>query len=117
MTTNGYYSFPTIYKDQVVFVCEDDLWQVSAQGGMARRLTANLGRVSHPAASPAGQDLAFIGREDGENEVYVMPLSGGPAQRLTFLGSSTVVIGWTPDSQKILFASNAGQPFNPLTQI
>jgi tricorn protease len=36
---------------------------------------------------------------------------------LTILGSSTVVIGWTPDSQKILLASTAGQPFNPLTQI
>jgi len=48
MTTQikGYYRFPTIHNDRVVFVAEDDLWQVPATGGVARRLTANLGAVS-----------------------------------------------------------------------
>jgi tricorn protease len=73
MKLNGYYRFPSIHKNTIVFVCEDDLWSIPAKGGVARRLTANLGRVSHPALSPDGQWLAFIGREDGESEVYVMP--------------------------------------------
>lgn len=117
MSSNGYYRFPTLYQDRVVFVCEDDLWEVPATGGVARRLTANLGMVSHPVASPDGQWLAFIGREDGESEVYVMPLVGGPAKRLTFLGSSTTVLSWTPDGQRIVFASSAGQPFRQLTPL
>ncbi len=117
MKPNGYYRYPTIHKNTVVFVCEDDLWAVSAKGGVARRLTANLGAVSHPALSPDGEWLAFIGREEGESEVYVMPAPGGPATRLTFLGSMTLVLGWTPDGQKIVFASNAGQPFAALTPL
>jgi len=117
MTTNGYYRYPTIHKTKIVFTCEDDLWEVSAGGGVARRLTANLGVVSHPAFSPDGQWLAFIGREEGETEVYVMPATGGPATRLTFLGAATTVLGWTPDSQQIVFASNAGQPFRHLTPL
>ncbi len=116
MTAEGYYRYPTIYKDNVVFGCEDDLWTVSGQGGVARRLTANLGMVSHPAFSPDGQWLAFVGREDGETEVYVMPASGGPATRLTYLGSYTTVLGWTPDGQ-IVFASDTGQPFQRLTPL
>ncbi len=111
MATDGYYRLPTINKRRVIFVCEDDLWEVSTRGGTPRRLTANLGRVSHPVASPNGRQLAFIGREDGENEVYVMPMSGGPAKRITFLGSETIVLGWTPDSKNIIFCSNARQPF------
>jgi tricorn protease len=41
-TVAGYLRFPTINADTVVFVCEDDLWTVPADGGLARRLTANL---------------------------------------------------------------------------
>ncbi len=115
MKLNGYYRYPTIHKNTVVFVCEDDLWSVPTKGGVARRLTANLGMVSHPALSPDGEWLAFIGREDGEGEVYVMPADGGPATRLTYLGSKTTVVGWTPASQKIVLASSAGQPFPTLT--
>ena len=116
MTINGYYRFPTIYKNDVVFVSEDDLWSVPARGGMARRLTANLGLTTHPAFSPDGKLLAFIGREDGEAEVYVMPAQGGPAARLTYLGSFTMVLGWTPDSS-IVFASDSGSPFRQLTPL
>ncbi len=117
MATDGYYRYPTIHQNRVVFVGEDDLWEVSSRGGVARRLTANLGPVSHPAFSPDGHWLAFVGREEGETEVYVMPAEGGPATRLTFLGSDTTVLGWTPDSQQIVFASNTGQPFRHLTPL
>ena len=37
---DGYYRFPTICGDTVVFVSEDDLWSVPARGGVAHRLTA-----------------------------------------------------------------------------
>ena len=51
---------------QVVFCAEDDLWSVAASGGIARRLTANLGAVTHPLFSPDGEWLAFVGREEGQ---------------------------------------------------
>ena len=73
MTEAGYYRFPTIHEDNVVFVCEDDLWMVSASGGITRRLTANLGETSLPAFSPNGTTLAFTGQEEGPPEIYTMP--------------------------------------------
>ncbi len=112
--TSGYYRCPTIYQDTVVFVCEDDLWTVPAQGGIARRLTSNLGEVSYPFLSPDGSQIAFVGREDGQQEIYAMPAQGGPARRLTYLAGSIVhVAGWKADG-KIIFANNAGQPFRDL---
>ncbi|MDI6840392.1 MAG: PDZ domain-containing protein [bacterium] len=105
----GYYRYPTIHNDKIVFVAEDDLWLVALGGGIARRLTSNLGEVMYPFFSPDGNWLAFTGQEEGHPEVYVMPADGGFAKRMTWLGSSTLVVGWSGES--IVFASNVGQPF------
>ncbi|MCX7801037.1 MAG: PDZ domain-containing protein [Fimbriimonadales bacterium] len=115
--SQGYYRFPTIHGDRVVFVSEDDLWEVPAQGGTARRLTANLGAISFPAFSPDGRWLAFTGREEGVPEVYAMPSEGGPVRRLTHLGGPCAVLGWSPDGLSVLFASDYGQPVARVTGI
>jgi tricorn protease len=64
----GYYRYPTLYRDIVVFVSEDDLWTVSADGGVARRLTSNLGEVSRPSLSPDRKLLAFVVRGEWPRE-------------------------------------------------
>lgn len=111
MSEPGYYQFPTIHQETVVFACEDDLWTVPTQGGIARRLTSNLGQATMPALSPDGATLAFTGRDEGHPEVYRMPAQGGTAERLTFLGTDTRVVGWRPDGQAIIFASDTTLPF------
>ncbi|MEZ4860024.1 MAG: PDZ domain-containing protein [Caldilineaceae bacterium] len=107
--TAGYYRFPTIHNDTIVFVAEDDLWQVPRHGGAAWRLTSNLGEVTYPVLSPDGAWLAFVGREEGASEVYVMPAVGGSARRLTYLSSNCRIVGWTSDGTQIIFCSNYGQ--------
>lgn len=114
---SGYYRFPTIHADTMVFACEDDLWQVEAGGGVPRRLTSSLGEASRPSLSPDGRLLAYVGREEGQAEIYLMPAEGGPARRLTFMGGSQcLTAGWSGDG-KILFANNAGQPFPSLLHL
>ena len=107
--TGGYYRYPTIHDDTIVFVSEDDLWAISTQGGIARRLTSNLGSVTSPMLSNDGKLLAFVGREEGGPEVYVMPAEGGSARRLTYFNSYCRIVGWTADDSAILFASTYGQ--------
>ncbi len=104
----GYYRFPAVYHDHLVFVSEDDLWLTSIKGGATHRLTANLGAISQPCFSPDGQHIAFVGSDEGPTEIYVMPATGGTAQRLTYLGSICIMAGWNGD--KIVFASTYGQP-------
>ncbi|HYK85639.1 MAG TPA: hypothetical protein VEV19_09750, partial [Ktedonobacteraceae bacterium] len=80
----GYVRFPHIHQDRIVFVAEDDLWLIACEGGRAERLTAAMNEITYPRFSPNGQMLAFVAKEEGPREVYVMPASGGPARRLTY---------------------------------
>ena len=100
----GYYRFPAIYEDTIVFTAEGDLWKVSINGGAATRLTTHHGTESNAAISPDGSKLAFSAQYEGRTEVYTMPLDGGLPTRQTYEGGSAVVVGWTPDG-KILYST------------
>ncbi len=108
----GYYRYPTIYGNTIVFSCEDDLWTVEASGGTARRLTAGHGECSMARFSPDGKWIAFIGRDEGHPEVFVIPSAGGLAKRLTYMGGLICnVCGWSEDSREIIFSSDAKAAF------
>jgi tricorn protease len=106
----AYLRHPSIRGDTVLFVTDDDLWQVGDRGGTARRLTAGLSEPATPFMSPDRKWIAFVGRDEQHAEVYVMPGGGGLARRMTWLGPDTMVRGWTPDG-RIVFVTTYGQPF------
>ncbi|HEV3088001.1 MAG TPA: PDZ domain-containing protein, partial [Candidatus Elarobacter sp.] len=112
MSSRGYVRTPTIADDLIVFACEDDLWSVGAAGGVARRLTTTEGECSLPRLSPDGKLLAFVGRDEGSPELYVMPSEGGVPRLLTHLGSEVLnACGWSRDGRYIYYTSDAGAPF------
>ncbi len=102
----GYYRFPAIHDDTIVFTAEGDLWRVGIKGGVAERITSHLGTEANAAISPDGQTLAFSAQYEGPTEVYTMPLAGGLPERRTFHGTAALVAGWTPDS-KLIYATEA----------
>jgi tricorn protease len=106
----GYLRFPSLHRDAIIFVSDDDLWRVPASGGVARRLTAGLSEPSSPCFSPDGSQVAFVGRDEQHPEVYLMSSEGGPARRMTWTGPDVIVRGWTPNGE-IAFVSTYGQPF------
>ncbi|GII78883.1 tricorn protease [Sphaerisporangium rufum] len=108
---SGYLRFPTICDDLVAFTAEDDLWLVPAGGGRAYRLTAGVAEAGYPRFSPDGKDIAFVGEEEGPEEVYVIPTDGGDARRLTYDGGSCTVTGWDP-AGGVIYTTDARQPFS-----
>ena len=97
----GYYRYPAIHGDTIIFTAEGDLWSVSAKGGAARRLTSNPGKEIYPAISPDGKTVAFSAEYEGPLDVYTMPVEGGLPQRRTWDGKA-VVAGWTPDGRVLV---------------
>ncbi len=118
--------FPDIHNNQVVFVYAGDLYLVSAEGGMARRITTSKGYESFPHFSPDGKLIAFTGQYDGNTEVFVVPSAGGIPRRLTWtatlgrddigdrMGPNNIVMGWTPDGKYIIYRSRR-YSFNSFT--
>jgi len=100
----GYYRFPAIHGNDVIFTAEGDLWRFNLTTKEAIRLTTNLGMESHPSISPDGQWVAFVGQYEGPSEVYVMPVAGGRPKRLTYEEGSPAVFQWTPDGM-ILYST------------
>lgn len=108
--------FPAIYKNQVVFTYAGNLYTVDKKGGIARKLTDDVGYEMFARFSPDGKNIAFTGQYDGNTEVYLMPSEGGVPKRLTYtaaisrddvsdrMGPNNIVMTWR-DNKSIIYRS------------
>jgi tricorn protease len=101
---SGYYRYPSVHGDNVVFTSEGDLWSVGIHGGAARRLTSDSGVESMARISPDGLTVAFVGQYEGPSEVYTVPLAGGIPERRTWNGDS-IPAAWSPDGRLMVSTS------------
>ena len=119
--------FPDIHGDKVVFTYGGDLWTAPAVGGTATRLTAHPGLEVFAKFSPDGKWIAFTGQYDGDEQVYVMPATGGVPKQLTFYpargplaprwGYDNQVYGWTNDGKRVVFRSMRDSLANASTHL
>lgn len=109
--------FPAIHDGKIVFTYAGDLYTVSADGGVARKITSHDGYEMFARFSPDGSKIAFTGQYDGNTEVFVMPAEGGVPKRLTYtatlgrddvadrMGPNNIVMAWKHDNNTIVFRS------------
>ena len=107
--------FPDIHGDRVAFTYGGDIWTAPATGGSAIRLTAHPGVEVFAKFSPDGKWIAFTGQYDGDEQVYIIPSTGGVPRQLTFYpakgpltprwGYDNQVYGWSKDGTHIFFRS------------
>jgi tricorn protease len=107
--------FPAIHGDKVAFTYAGDIWIAPVAGGTATRLTAHPGIEVFARFSPDGKWIAFTGQYDGDEQVYVVPATGGIPKQLTYYpalgpltprwGWDNQVYGWTVDGKSVFFRS------------
>ncbi len=121
--------FPAIHGNQIVFSYAGDLYTVEKTGGIARKLTNDVGYEMFARFSPNGKQIAFTGQYDGNTEIYKIPSEGGVPVRLSYtatlgrdeisdrMGPNNIVMTWRDDStivyrsRKQSFNSFKGQLF------
>ncbi|WP_432160711.1 S41 family peptidase [Streptomyces sp. NRRL F-5630] len=120
----AYLRHPALHADLLCFVAEDDLWLAplpapgATEPSLARRLTADRTKLSHPRFSPDGAHLAFISWRSLDPEIHLAEVAGDtPVRQLTYwAGRDTRVCGWSPPDadgrSDILAVSSQAQPFS-----
>ena len=81
------------------------LWLLSLDG-KTRRVTAMPFSSYHGRFSPDGRRLAYVSEESGGPEVYVAPLEGGPARRISRAGG--LLPRWRGDGSELFFVQPDG---------
>ncbi|MGC8609286.1 MAG: peptidase S41, partial [Thermoplasmata archaeon] len=118
---SSYYTSPDIKDDNVLFVGDDDLWEMSLKDRKPRRITSSIGIVTDAKYSPDGKNIAFrvmSGQSASSADIYLYERKNGSVRRLTYLsGKSTSrrmftdIAGWTPDG-RLVISTSALFPFS-----
>jgi dipeptidyl aminopeptidase/acylaminoacyl peptidase len=103
-----------------------ELVLVDASGGAQRVLTRGREELAHPRWSPSGDRLAFLakassgpkkpadgkeagappqGEREGRRQIFVMPMSGGDALRITEAPEGVQQFAWRPDGGAIAYVT------------
>ena len=119
--------FPDIKGDRLVFTYGGDLWTAPSSGGSASRLTSHPGVELFGKFSPDGKWIAFTGQYDGDEQVFVVPTTGGEPRQLTFYpakgplaprwGWDNQVYGWSNDGKRIFFRSLRDSWATPIARL
>lgn len=107
-SSHYFVSKPALTPDgkYIYFSFSGDIYKVDRDGGLATAVVAMGGNETNPKISPDGKYLAFSSDESGDNNVYIVPTSGGEVEQLTFSDASDIPASWSSDSRNIYIESN-----------
>jgi dipeptidyl aminopeptidase/acylaminoacyl peptidase len=88
---------------------ESELVLVDVATGRQRVLTFERQGVGQPRWSPAGDRLAFLAQsgtgKDAKHQIFVLPMDGGDARRVTHAPAGVQHFAWKPDGSALAFAT------------
>ncbi|MEL6122548.1 MAG: peptidase S41, partial [Bacteroidota bacterium] len=101
-----YVVHPSLSPDgnQLAFSYQGDIWTMSVDESIPRRLTIHESYEHSPMWSPDGKSLAFVGNRWGNNDIYTIAVDGGSPKRLTYHSAGDDRPSWV-SNDRILFTS------------
>lgn len=92
------------------------LWLARWDGSENRALTSGETSETHPRISPDGKSLAFLSSRTDDNkdaQLWLLPLGGGEAEKMTDLKGGVDDFAWSPDSARLALVVHDPDPRDP----
>jgi len=94
---------------RVVVVARGEVFSVPAKYGPTRNISKTSAREEWATWSPDGKWIAYFSDVDGEFQLYIANEKTGVKKKITDLPKFKYAPKWSPDSKKIVFATNDGK--------
>jgi dipeptidyl aminopeptidase/acylaminoacyl peptidase len=107
---------PRVYRSAI--------WLVDADGGAPRQFTGGDARDKRPLWSPDGGRILFVSDRGAAaaggkrpKHLWVIPTTGGEAQRVTQAEHTPAEAAWSPDGTQIAFSGKAPAAEKPASDV
>ena len=87
------------------FSGDQEIYLLTGNGKIIKRLTNSLGIDVEPTWSPDGKRMAFVSRRSGNPQIYIKDTKSGRVQRLTFEGRYNTQPSWSPKGDRIAYSA------------
>ena len=81
----------------------NQVWLCNEDGSNVIQLTKGDKNSSNPKWSPDGKWIAFTSSRDSKSNLYVLPVGGGEAEKITDVKTGVGEYEWRPDGKAIAF--------------
>jgi Tol biopolymer transport system component len=86
------------------------LWRQPVSAGQAvgeaQQVTDQLGSAANPDVSPDGRWVAYYRVHEGQRDIWIASVAGGPAEQFTTEPAADIHPAWSPDGTRLAFVSD-----------
>ena len=99
-------AFTVTWFDRDKNSSKTEIYTVGSYGGDPAPFIAGDCNNTSPCWSPDGGRLAFVSDREGGSQIWIIPIGGGEAKKLTDLPTGASDPLWSPDGRRIAFTSS-----------
>lgn len=87
------------------FSGDQEIYLLSRQGQVIRKLTDHWGIDTSPTWAPDGKRFAFVSSRSGTPQIYIKEVETGRVERLTYQGRYNTQPSWSPRGDRIAYSA------------